>query len=458
MAWSSSLVVFLVTLLSIALLLLLYKQRSKESNSCIPFKWPVIGHLPSLIAQANKIHDWCVDILSHESSCSFMFHGPWFLKMNILLTCDPSNVNHIFKLNFSNYPKGDAFNEMFDILGNGIINTDGESWRFQRKLAHSLMNKHQFKISIVSRSREKAEKVLLPLLDQTAEQDKVIDLQDVFGRFTFDTSCSLVLGEDPACLAPDFPVMPFAKAVEEVEHALFLRHTVPVIWWKLKRLFKVGSEKKMFMAKKVINSFVDEIISNRRSDNCMTKSDYDLLTMYMKSLREDELWKGYFESDKYFLRDTLLSFLSDGRDTISVALTWFFWLVTMNPQAESKILEELRQDQVTRDVVGELVYLQAALCESLRLFPSIPFTRRSVLMADILPTGHRVLPEMMVVVPIYAMGRMKAIWGEDCMEFKPERWITEEGMIRHEPPNKFLSFNCGPRTCLHFNDDVHGKV
>ncbi|KAL2907273.1 Alkane hydroxylase MAH1 [Bienertia sinuspersici] len=46
------------------------------------------------------------------------------------------------------------------------------------------------------------------------------------------------------------------------------------------------------------------------------------------------------------------------------------------------------------------------------------------------------------------MARMKSIWGDDCNEFKPERWITESGKIKHEPSYKFLAFNAGPRTCL----------
>ncbi|KAJ0097938.1 hypothetical protein Patl1_27753 [Pistacia atlantica] len=49
---------------------------------------------------------------------------------------------------------------------------------------------------------------------------------------------------------------------------------------------------------------------------------------------------------------------------------------------------------------------------------------------------------------MYAMGRMESIWGEDCLEFKPERWITEKGGIKHEPSYKFFVFNSGPRTCL----------
>ncbi|KAK9276518.1 hypothetical protein L1049_006052 [Liquidambar formosana] len=48
---------------------------------------------------------------------------------------------------------------------------------------------------------------------------------------------------------------------------------------------------------------------------------------------------------------------------------------------------------------------------------------------------------------MYAVGRMASVWGKDCLEFKPERWISEEGGIKHEPSHKFFAFSAGPRTC-----------
>ncbi|CAL1358158.1 unnamed protein product [Linum trigynum] len=45
------------------------------------------------------------------------------------------------------------------------------------------------------------------------------------------------------------------------------------------------------------------------------------------------------------------------------------------------------------------------------------------------------------------MGRMEEIWGEDCTEFKPERWISEKGNIIHVPSYKLMAFLAGPRTC-----------
>ncbi|KAL2921303.1 Noroxomaritidine synthase [Bienertia sinuspersici] len=43
---------------------------------------------------------------------------------------------------------------------------------------------------------------------------------------------------------------------------------------------------------------------------------------------------------------------------------------------------------------------------------------------------------------------MKSIWGDDCNDFKPERWIEKGGTIKHEPSYKFSVFGAGPRTCI----------
>ncbi|KAK8717212.1 hypothetical protein V6N13_044488 [Hibiscus sabdariffa] len=52
---------------------------------------------------------------------------------------------------------------------------------------------------------------------------------------------------------------------------------------------------------------------------------------------------------------------------------------------------------------------------------------------------------MKVLFNLYSMGRMKSVWGEDCLEFRPERWINERGGIKHEPSYKFPCFGTGPR-------------
>ncbi|KAL7088301.1 hypothetical protein ACP275_13G119600 [Erythranthe tilingii] len=151
-------------------------------------------------------------------------------------------------------------------------------------------------------------------------------------------------------------------------------------------------------------------------------------------------------------RDTMLSLVFAGKDTISAALTWFFWLVAKNPAVEEKIRQEIASANWKFDKMEDLkklIYLHGALCETLRLFPPLPFQNKAPAEDDTLPSGDRISPNTRIVLSFYSMGRMESIWGKDCLDFKPERWINAEtGRIKTEPSFKFAVFSAGPRSCL----------
>ncbi|KAL2941807.1 Alkane hydroxylase MAH1 [Bienertia sinuspersici] len=99
-----------------------------------------------------------------------------------------------------------------------------------------------------------------------------------------------------------------------------------------------------------------------------------------------------------------------------------------------------------KEFSDKLVYLHAALSETLRLNPLLPFNHKKSTKSDVLPSGHQVSTE--IIFNMHAMGRMKSIWGDDCNEFKPERWLDERGMIKHELSYRFSAFSARPRLCL----------
>ncbi|CAI0476168.1 unnamed protein product [Linum tenue] len=168
-------------------------------------------------------------------------------------------------------------------------------------------------------------------------------------------------------------------------------------------------------------------------------------------------------SDKFLQRVTL-NFIIAGRDTSSNALSWFFWLVIQNPVVEGKILAEIctvlmetrgelspdwLDDPLGFEEVDRLMYLKAALSETLRLYPSVPEDSKHAAADDVLPTGDCVPAGSSVTYSIYSMGRMKFIWGDDCLEFKPERWMSSDGTkFEAKDAYKFAAFNAGPRICL----------
>ncbi|GFY87126.1 cytochrome P450, family 96, subfamily A, polypeptide 10 [Actinidia rufa] len=424
----------------------------------VPWNWPLVGMLPSVFLNVHWIHDWGTHVLRRVGG-TFSFKGPWFSNMDMLVTVDPANVHYIMSANFSNFPKGPQFLKIFDFLGDGIFNSDADLWRIQRKHAQLQINHQRFHRFLVKTSQDKVEKWLIPILEHVSKLGISVDLQDLFQRFTFDTTCILVTSYDPGCLSIDLPNVPFSKAMDDAEETLLFRHMWPESIWKLQSWLEVGHEKKLSRAWATIDHIIDKYILMKRDElskglkSQKEEEGVDLLTSY---LNEDEIMG--LKCDNKFLRDTVLNFMIAGRDTVSSALTWFLWLVSTHPIVEVKIREELKAIVPEKEgnkwrvfsieEVSKLVYLHSALCESLRLYPPVPFQHKEPLKADILPSGHHINPRMKILFSLYAMGRMEFIWGEDCLEFKPERWISERGTVKHEPSYKFLAFNAGPRTCL----------
>lgn len=110
-------------------------------------------------------------------------------------------------------------------------------------------------------SWNKLEKGLIPVLEQAAESGMEIDLQELFGKFTFDTSCIIALGHDPASLGTDLAENQYIQAFVDAEEAVFYRHVVPETWWKLQKWLQIGVEKKHSKVKATLNEFLATCIS-----------------------------------------------------------------------------------------------------------------------------------------------------------------------------------------------------
>ncbi|XP_058767139.1 cytochrome P450 94C1-like [Vicia villosa] len=366
------------------------------------------------------------------------------------ITANPENVEYILKTNFNNYPKGKQFSAILgDLLGRGIFNVDGDSWKFQRKMASLELGSVAIRSYAMELVAEEIKTRLIPLIASKTDQnnDVHLDMQDILRRFSFDNICKFSFGLDPCCLVPSLPVSKLAVAFDLSSKLSAQRamNASPLIW-KMMRFFNVGSEKKLKEAIKVVNDMAKEMIKQRREIEIEIGVDSrkDLLSRFMGSLNSNE--------DEY-LRDIVVSFLLAGRDTVASALTGFFMLLSKNPDVEEKIRVELDrvmnpvQEVATFEQTREMHYVNAAIHESMRLFPPVQFDSKFALEDDVLPDGTFIKKGSRVTYHPYAMGRMETIWGPDFMEFKPERWLRE-GVFVPKCPFKFPVFQAGLRVCL----------
>ncbi|KAE9585398.1 hypothetical protein Lal_00018257 [Lupinus albus] len=384
----------------------------------------------------DNLCDWYTHLLQNSPTKTIHIH-----MLRNTITANPDNVEYMLKTRFENYPKGKNFSMILgDFLGRGIFNVDGELWSFQKKMASLELNKSSIRSFAFDIINYEIKHRLVPLL-LSKQDNHVLDMQDVFKRFSFDSMCKFSFGLDPMCLEQSFPISHFAMSFDlasklSAERAM----TVSPLVWKLKRLFNLGSEKRLQEAVRMINILAKEVIRQRRK---MGFCDHkDLLSRFMNSV-----------NDEAYLRDIVISFLLAGRDTVASALTSFFWLLAKHPEVESAIRLEADQvigedkDLTCFEQLQQLHYLQAATYESMRLYPPVQFNSKFCLHDDVLPDGTSLKSGTRVTYHPYAMGRLEQIWGHDCLEFKPQRWL-KDGMFYPQNPFKYPIFQGGLRLCL----------
>ena len=85
-------------------------------------------------------------------------------------------------------------------------------------------------------------------------------------------------------------------------------------------------------------------------------------------------------------------------------------------------------------------YLHSIFSEALRLNPPVPTDGKTVRKDDVLPSGLKIKGGEMAAFMPFAMGRHPELWGEDALEFIPERWLDGEGKFKRESPFKFSVF------------------
>ncbi|KAI3700311.1 hypothetical protein L2E82_44937 [Cichorium intybus] len=450
--------IVIISLLVILFLRLFRRRHSLVKTPC-PQSYPLIGNLIGFLRNRHRFHDWVCDMLSTTPSLTLQVNGFLGLSHGIC-TADPTNVHHLLRSNFPNYIKGRRYTSVLhELLGTGIFNSDGHLWSSQRKIASYEFNTKSLRNFITDTLKSQLSRSLIPHLSSAADAGETLDLQQVLRKFGFDNICNVAFGVDPGLLTSNSKdsssllfVQAFDAAVENTSNRFM--SPLPAVW-KMKRFFNIGNERKYKEAIETVNQFAMDIIKSKE-EQTDSKTDEDLLSRFMASSWD----MGFNDTERRkFVRDIIISFVLAGKDSTASALTWFFWLLEGHPHCRDLIHKEfstlmassvpkIQPTNLTFDDLKNLHYLHAALSESMRLFPPVPINSRLTVDDDKLPDGTYVGKGWFADYSAYAMGRMERIWGSDCREFKPERWLDVNGVYQPSDQFKYPVFHGGFRMCL----------
>lgn len=433
-----------------------FKTKQAIISSHGPPSYPLIGCLIAFYKNRRRLLDWYTELLSESPTQTIVVSRLGARK--VIVTANPENVEYILKTNFPNFPKGKPLAEILgDLLGHGIFNVDGELWATQRKLASHEFTTKSLREFLVKTLEQEVQDRLIPLLQLAAQQNQIIDLQEVLKRFTYDTICRVALGMDPNCLDISVPIPPLIGAFECAAEISAKRATSPIYGiWKLKRALNLGSEQQLKHSINKLHDLVNYIICSKQQSLANSKEieNLDLLSRFLSAGYKGKL-----------ARDMVISFIMAGRDTTAAAMTWLFWLLSsVDLSAREKIRSELGSGSEEmsgalgyEELKKDMKYLHACLCEAMRLYPPVAWDSKHAINDDILPDGTRVRKGDRVTYFPYGMGRMEVIWGEDCCKFRPDRWFESRvdqqsdyntRKLKMVNPYEYPIFQAGPRVCL----------
>jgi cytochrome P450 len=344
----------------------------------------------------------------------------------------PDHIQHVLQGNVANYRKGRGYKILKLSLGEGLLTSEGALWQRQRKMTQPSFQGQQV-ASFVPTMAENAA-AMLRRWEINAAQKTVFDVVPDFMRLTLNIAAQVLFTTNLEADAESIRRTLDIGRDYSVERAWSI--FPPPLSWPTKR----NREYRGALAN--IHGIMDRIIAERRKE---TTRISDLLTMLMEARDED----GAPMSDKQ-LRDEVITLLTAGHETTTLALAWTCFLIATRPNVVERMTAEmafLNGHTPAYDDLMKLRYSRMVVEESMRLYPPVWTLARTAVNEDEIG-GYRISAGSEILIFPYITQRHPK-WWQDPDVFRPERFAPENSAAR--PRYAYLPFGAGPRTCVGLN-------
>lgn len=390
---------------------------------------PLVGSIFRINPKRNILFNF-IDLWRDFGDLCHVKLGP----LHLYLVVKPEHVHHVLVRNPDNYIKGNGYNGFRLLVGQGLVTSDGDLWRQQRRLMQP---------SFTPRATAQFVDVMVNAIERTVDRwedaaltNQPLHIDDEMARLTMSVISQTIFGVD---LGAESGVVSqaFHEAFAFVTARTMSAFAPPLAW-------PLPSHRRFRRNRRLIDDFVQSQIAKGRQRD----SQDSLLAILLQATDEAT---GQRMSDEQ-VRDEVVTLFLAGFETTARSLTWGWYLLDQHPEVvqrlEAEVDAALGKRPPTLADLAALPYARMVVDEILRLYPPAGMLARQVVAEDVID-GYRIPGNSIVMLIPFMTHRYPGVW-ENPEAFLPERFAPEQASQR--PKSAYIPFSGGARICLgnHF--------
>ena len=404
------------------------QHQTGSSEAPGPRGLPLLGSLGLRRDVLGTLHR---AMLEYGDVVRFIVGPPGRLRVQLLGLFHPEAIQHVLAGASGEYLKDTpVYREIRTTLGNGLLTSEGEVWRRQKRLIQPLFT-HRRVASHVPLMADEADRVV-EQWRPSARGDGTVDLHADMTRVTLNVVGQALFGGDVDHMVPVLrDVFPF---LSERVIKRGVPRPIPATW-------PTPGNRRAKRARRALYGLDDLIARRRRAPG----GGQDLLGLLLDA-QDPEGGTGLSDEE---VRDQALIFLLAGHETTATSLTFALHLLGRHPEVRRRLHEEvdevLGERMPTLEDVRALGYTTMVVKEAMRLYPAAYAIGRLAPPEGDTIDGYEVPRGSVVLVSPWVTHRHPAFWDEP-ERFEPERFTPEREAARHR--YAYFPFAGGPRACI----------
>lgn len=344
----------------------------------------------------------------------FQRHGDIFMAsifgVSAYVIRSPQYAQHVLCKNWQNYARGQAIKRIALLLGNGLIVSEGEFWKRQRRMVQPAF--HRNVVAALMGVITAVNTALLEKWQHAAREGQTVNVTRDVSQMVLEVVLRAIFGADYQQVARPFNILS-----EESSRDLQFAQTF-----------------------RLLRKLVGTVVAQRRA---IRRNETDILGMLVEA-RDRKSGQGM--SDPQVVNE-VMTLVVAGHETTSITLNWCWYFLAKHPHVEKKMAAELAgvctHETPSLEDLSKLTYTRHVLEEAMRLYPPLWLMTRKTIHDD--RFGEYLVPAgMEIYIPAYFIQRNPAVW-DDPDQFDPERFDAASKM-RHALAQ--MPFGAGPRNCV----------